>query len=129
MSMRSINHQHIHTFVNQSPTTSVGVRTHTDRSTNTEPPILIFSSVRKEQLLLDILHSDETTKHIVLVHHRKLLNFVAVEAIASLLKRRANWYSYQTISCHEIRDGFIQVCLKANIAVGKDANELTTFSD
>ena len=58
----------------------------------------------------------------MLIHHWQLLDLVAVQAIAGLLQRRADWNSNQALAGHQIRDRAIRIGLKTNIAVGENGN-------
>jgi hypothetical protein len=79
--------------------------------------------VRVLDLLLDVLHGDEAAQDAVGVHHRQLLDLVAVEDLLRLRERRPDRRGDEVARGHERRDGLLDVALEAEVAVREDPDE------
>src|SRR5690242_8471355 len=88
--MRSIYNKQIHPLFDQSGTTCIGIGSDTDSSSDTQAAIFILGCIRIQNLLLYILDGDEAFEQPMLIHHRQLLNFVAMQAIVRFLQGCTN---------------------------------------
>ena len=79
--------------------------------------------------LLDVLDGDEAAQHVVLVHQRQFFDAVFGEDLARLFQRGAHRGGDEVFRGHDLGDLAGIVGLKAQIAVGEDADQLAVFGD
>ena len=79
--------------------------------------------------LLDVLDGDEAAQHVVFVHQRQFFDAVLGEDLARLLQRGAHRGGDEVFRGHDLGDLAGIVGLKAQVAVGEDADQLAVFGD
>ena len=81
MTVRRVDHDHIHTGVDESLRAGEPVLSDADRSAATQPPPLVFTGVGESLGLLDVLDGNQTAQHPARVHHQQLLDAVLVQQL------------------------------------------------
>ena len=78
---------------------------------------------------MNILDGDEALQHVVVVHYQELFHAVAVQDFLGLLESGADRNGDQVLLSHHLRDGHVGAGLKAQVAIGQDADQLAVLGD
>src|SRR5579875_2972142 len=85
MGVRGIDNDHVHALFDQRAAALLGIGANADGGSHAQTPKLILRSIRIQNLLLNILHGNQTFEHAVFIDYRQLLDLVAVQDVTGLL--------------------------------------------
>ena len=129
MRVRGIHHDHVHFSRHQFLGALQKVAGRSHRRAHPQASLLIFGRVRILQLLLNVLHRDQALERVLIVHHQQLLHAMPVQDLLRFLERSAHRDRDQILLGHHLRDRQVIAGLEAQVAIGKNANQLSAFRD
>ena len=100
-----------------------------DRRADEKTAVLISCRVGVLDALFDVLDRDEALQVPVFIDDGKLFDAVTAQNLLRIGKRGADGRRDEVFLRHHVFDGLIVVGLKAEIAVGEDADELAVAGD
>ncbi len=123
--MGSVHHHHIDTGSGQRLDAVTGVRTGTDRRTNTQTALAVLGGQRVGLGFLDVAEGHQAAQVEVGVDHQHFLDAVFVELGLDFFQASALEHGDQLVlGRHDRRDGITGVRREAQVTTGDDAHQL-----
>ncbi len=129
MGVRAVDHQRVGAGLDQLGGALEVVARRPDRRRHAQAAQLVLARVGVADALLDVLDRDQPLERPVRVHHRELLDAVAVEDVARLLERGADRRGDQPLAGHDLVGAPLHAVLEAQVAVGEDADQPAVLGD
>ena len=100
-----------------------------DGSPYDQAPVVVFAGNRVVLHLHDVLVGDEAYQYALLVHDGQFLNLIALQDFLGFLQGSPNRGRHEVATGHNLRDGAVQVCFKAEVAVRQDTGQTPIGGD
>ena len=122
--MRCINDDSVSTSIHKSLHTLEGIRGDTHTGSHTQTTFLILTSHGFVFCLGNILIGYQADQMILLIHHRKLLNFILLQNLSGSRQICLLMCRHKIILRHNLLDGSVQTALKAQVTIGDDTHQM-----
>ena len=125
MTVRGVDHQHVHTGSDQGVHSLVSIGAGTNGGADAQLAIGILTGVREAFGLIKIFHGDHAAQVKRVVNHQYFLDPVLVQQLLHLGEIGALLHRHELVARgHDGRDEFLRVGLKTHIAPGDDTNQI-----
>ena len=127
MAVRAVNGQYVGFGFRQFLRALQEIAGRADGAADAQAAMVVFGGLRIFQFLLDVLDRDQTLQVVLVVDDQQLFDAVLMENFFRLLERRSYRHGDQMVLGHHLADGDVEAGLKAQVAVGEDANQFAVF--
>ncbi len=125
--VRRIHANDVHTNFHQRLNPIKHIARDTNRPTDHQATKGIFAGIRIILHLHNILVGDQSDQLSILIDYRQFFNFMPLQNILRLLKRRTRRRGYQVFTGHQIGNRPIVARLKTQVAIRQNADQLVFF--
>ena len=117
MSVRGVDHEHIHASRNERPGPLPIVAGRADRGRHAEATMLVLVRVRILSPLVDVLDRDQPAQRAIGIDDRQLLDAVLAQDPFGFVERRAGRRGDETAAGHRLAHRPIEIALELQVAV------------
>ena len=111
------------TITSASAATRARARADAGGGGDAQPAQLVLVGQRVRVRLVHVLDGNQADAAIRLVHHQQLLDAVAVQQVARLLRVHPGLHGHQAVARHQLVDPRVGIGGEADVAVGQDADQ------
>ncbi len=123
--MGAVDDQNVHPGLDQGAGAIQEFGVRADRGAHQQPPFAVLGRPRVLAALDDVLQGYESDQATVVVDEGKLFDLVALEPFLGLVERRSRGRGDELFPRgHDLGDRFGKVALKAEVAIGHQAEQL-----
>ena len=128
VAMGAVNGQHIHFACASSCARSRKSPVAPIAAPTRSRPVRIFGGVGILQFLLNVLDRDQALEDVLVIHDQQLFHAVLVQNLFRFLQRGAHGHGDQVVLGHDLADRNIEAGLKAQIAIGENADQFAVLA-
>ncbi len=129
MPVRGIDHQRIHSGIDERDRPVQEVRAGTDCTGHPQPAVAILVGVRVLAPLVDVLDGDQPAQQALTVHHGELLDPVLAQNALRLVERRPFRSGDQPVLGHHLAQRAVELALELQIPICDDPHQLSFAVD
>ena len=129
MPVRAIDGEHVDLGLGQFLRALQEISGGSDGSTHAQTALRIFRRVGIFQLLLNVFDRDQALQVVFVVDDEKFLDAMLVKNFFRFFERGSHGHGDEVFLGHHFIDGNVEAGFKAQVAVGKNADELAVLGD
>src|SRR5207245_1940851 len=129
MTMGRIDHQAIHTRVNQFLSAFTKITSRANSGGDTKPAQVVFRRRGILDGLLNVFDGDQTFDAFVIVDDEQLFDAMFLQDCLCLLEGCAKRNIDERLHCHDFGNGYVEPRFESQIAIRNNADEVACFID